>query len=497
MKQKIYIAALLAGMLALAGCGGGSSGISETAAKERAEKAVEDALAGITPCEGDGVMVDDDGKCVRDQDHMSDADKAEAMKDLGEAMYAALGGPGVGDSETGDALGNTTTSILGTTLAITGPEGAGALGTGANPGGVLEPVAGADVDPLGSWKGMDYALSTTGTNAHISHEARVYTNQGANTSVEFSKVPGDLHNLETSGANEGRVIIDIAGERALVMADAFLHSGQQTHPLETNRVYISVRGTYDGAPGEFQCTPTDPATCSSTNDGKGSPSLLAGGVWTFKPDPGATVSQPDANYLYFGWWVHKDSDGDPLAASAFMGRSSVADSGDSSDGLDLAPDLDSLTGSATYTGAAVGKFALNNAIDGTGDSGHFTADAEFKATFSGDTPVGVTGTIDNFRLNDGSEDPKWSVSLARGGLGSAGAIVAPTTANAGTIWSINDNKAAPSGSWSGTMYDEMPGDADDTPPGDGSNIPTTVTGTFYSEFNNAGRMVGAFGANKQ
>jgi len=41
------------------------------------------------------------------------------------------------------------------------------------------------------------------------------------------------------------------------------------------------------------------------------------------------------------------------------------------------------------------------------------------------------------------------------------------------------------------MYDEMPG----LPPdGDGSNIPTTVTGTFYSEFSSIGRMVGAFGA---
>lgn len=44
------------------------------------------------------------------------------------------------------------------------------------------------------------------------------------------------------------------------------------------------------------------------------------------------------------------------------------------------------------------------------------------------------------------------------------------------------------------MYDEMPGDP---PDGDGSNIPTTVTGTFYSELSTIGRMVGAFGASKQ
>ena len=43
------------------------------------------------------------------------------------------------------------------------------------------------------------------------------------------------------------------------------------------------------------------------------------------------------------------------------------------------------------------------------------------------------------------------------------------------------------------MYDALPGNP---PDGDGSNLPTTVTGTFYSEFSTIGRMVGAFGASK-
>ena len=44
------------------------------------------------------------------------------------------------------------------------------------------------------------------------------------------------------------------------------------------------------------------------------------------------------------------------------------------------------------------------------------------------------------------------------------------------------------------MYDELPGNA---PAGAGSNIPTTATGTFYSEFSTIDRMVGAFCASKQ
>ena len=146
------------------------------------------------------------------------------------------------------------------------------------------------------------------------------------------------------------------------------------------------------------------------------------------------------------------------------------------------------------------KYAINNVLDGTGHGGHFTADAMLEATFSAAvaSDVGITGTIDNFRLNDGSDDPGWSVSLHLGAFGSDGAItgstadLANTTAD-GTTWSFGDNAAPESGSWSGNMYDEaVTGDDDD-----GSTVPTTVTGTFYSEFSTIGRMVGAFGAEKQ
>ena len=106
----------------------------------------------------------------------------------------------------------------------------------------------------------------------------------------------------------------------------------------------------------------------------------------------------------------------------------------------------------------------------------------------------MTGTIDNFRLNDGSEDPGWSVELKRAGWDSGADTFGGTSNEAMTVWSIDGNKAPESGGWSGQMYDEMPGDA---PAGDGSTVPTTVTGTFNSEFSTIGRMAGAFGANKQ
>ena len=246
-------------------------------------------------------------------------------------------------------------------------------------------------------------------------------------------------------------------------------------------------------------------TCSSTNDGEGGPSAL-GGTWHFKPDTGAMVHQPDEHYLYYGWWVSKDKDGDPTAASAFTGRAGTEGAGDSLDPGWAAAFADAaLTGSATYAGHAAGKFAVDNPLDGTGSGGHFTADASLSAKFSGETGVGITGTINNFRLNDASEDAGWSVSLHLATFGDAGTFATPTADVAatdadetkGTTWSIGGNSAARSGTWSGTMYDELPGGTGDTPPGDGSNIPTTVTGKFYSEFSTIGRMVGAFGADKQ
>ena len=392
---------------------------------------------------------------------------AEAMAEVGKLLHAALG-PNQGGTSALTNIGAPTLSSAG--LAIDAAAGAGALDDATDPDSVtLE--AGDSAGSLDGWAGTDYAHSAGTGDAKVTNEARVYTNRGAPDTDDF----GDVHTL-----TDGSLTVD-AANIALVMASAFVHSGTQNHAVPDRSDAFYVRGTYDGAPGEYSC----PTGCSSTNDGKGSPSAL-GGTWTFTPDTGAMVSQPDTEYLYYGWWVSKDSDGEPTAASAFAGVVEP-NAGD----LDNGGDLTGITGSASYSGHAAGKFAMSNPLDGTGNGGHFTADANLEATFGTGTTAGVTGTIDNFRLNDGSEDPGWSVSLARGGLGAAGAISAPTADP--TVWSINGNKAPASGTWSGTMYDEMPGNA---PDGDGSNIPTTVTGTFYSEFSTIGRMVGAFGADK-
>ena len=431
------------------------------------------------------------------------------MAATGMALHAALAGP---NPATQNALNNidvTTTpeTDLSDGLSIDAVAGAGTLPDATNPDAeVLEAVEGSDTS-LGTWMGMDYAHSEGTGTSKVTNEARVYTNQGPAMQVAFGKATNPAHTVIAAGdPNAGRVLVEVANLN-LVMADAFLHSATLTHPLDAvdNTVSPSValfrtRGTYDGAPGWYRCTGA--TACTSSNDGKGSPSAL-GGVWHFEPDATAMVSRPDEHYLYYGWWVSKDDEGMPTAASAFMGRAGTDAAGD---GLDLALAGTALTGTATYEGNAVGKFAVSNPLDGTGNGGHFTADAELKATFGAVATVegsGITGTIDNFRLNDGSEDPGWSVSLHRADWGATGAFATPTADDAatvgvdetmGTTWSINDNPASRSGTWSGQMYDGKPGLTTDDPAGDGSTLPTTVTGTFYSEFSTIGRMVGAFGA---
>ena len=479
---------------------------SEVASAEAAVQAVKDAIAAAEELSKDDVEIIKartvlsviepqlaTAKTSRETAMAkAEVDRGKSNADLGKAMHAALSGAAAGSNalanNEGGSLnvdGDLSFGIADDAGNLTGPQG-----------DAVTIKAGASVGSLGSWNGTNYALSTGDGDAKVTNEARVYTNKGPGKSEPFADT--DYAIIAAGVPNAGSVLLVAGGtaetgiELADVMASVFEHSGTQGHAIPEGRSWFSVRGTFDGAPGEFRCT-TGP--CTSRNDGSGAPDDL-GGTWHFKPDTGAMVHQPDDTYLSYGWWVRKDSKGVPMAASAFA---HVVQPGDSPLAVvDLT--AATLTGSATYVGNAAGKFAIDNVLAGTGNGGHFTADAMLEAKFNGETTPGVTGTIDNFRLNDGTEDPGWSVALARGTLAATG-ITAPAddvdtegvNEGLGTTWSINGNKAAASGTWSGTMYDEKPGNA---PEGDGSNIPTTVTGTFYSEFSTIGRMVGAFGATK-
>ena len=413
---------------------------------------------------------------------MDDAQKAadKAMAAAGKALHGALGSNPVGNLDA-------------TTLSSSG------LVISTDDSGIDDDVtlkAGASAGALGSWNGTNYAHMDSGTK--VSNTAVVYTNQAAPTMKAFGEVYTTDYTAATRTLNvtEGTADANIGGSM-------FPATGTKTYsPAAPGGEDVSFPGTYDGAAGTYVCnTGGTPGACQATYTENGI-TLVTGGTWTFVHARNAMVSVADNDYLYFGWWLRKDKDGVPTSASAFFDEAGTPPT--------ALTGVTDIAGSATYSGKAAGKFAIYNPLGGS-EAGHFTANATLSAKFSG-TGAGISGTIDSFMANDKSVP--WSVALNNTGttgtdaaedvassnnIGATGTIAAITD-NAGTadvneslstVWSIDGNAASASGTWSGQMYDEAVGDADD-----GSNVPTSVLGTFQSMFGSTHTMVGAFGATK-
>ena len=184
------------------------------------------------------------------------------------------------------------------------------------------------------------------------------------------------------------------------------------------------------------------------------------------------MSTPDGTYASYGWWLHKAADDGDFTASAFADYKGTAPT----------VEISTLRGKATYMGGAVGKYALSSSTGGTNDAGDFTADAMLEATFA-EAHHTISGTISNFTGAD-SETRDWTVEMKEAAIADNG-VISRSGAN-DTVWTIGKTAGAASGEWSGNLHEE----GDD-------GVPAVATGTFHSEYSTAGRMVGAFGANKQ
>ena len=249
-------------------------------------------------------------------------------------------------------------------------------------------------------------------------------------------------------------------------------------PDNTNRLMFA--GTYHGVPGTYNCTPTSPAANCSAAVATGG-FALGGGAWTFKATnpESLLMDMPNQDYASYGWWLHKAADDGAFTASAFHAYKGT-DAG--------TVDITDLRGSATYMGGAAGKYALSSTTGGTNDAGHFTADAMLEAKFAtaGHT---ISGTIDSFTGADG-ESRDWSVKLNETDISVTGVIDGTDADNdnaqVGTVWTIGETAGAASGEWSGALREQ----GDD-------GVPAIATGTFYSTYGLGGKMIGAFGANKQ
>ena len=333
-----------------------------------------------------------------------------------------------------------------------------------------EAVAGS-ASSAGGWTGGTY----TATGASTADEIVFYTDIEAPGTQPFGGEMGKYGSANGLDA-DGNLPIGAGTDATLIASSAFpTGPAIRTHMAGADGA-VAVDGSFDGAQGTYACTPAADNGCTSSIKDGGGIALAGGGGWKFVPASGATVSKPDTEYRYFGWWL-RDLGGS-YAVGAFHGGVGGA-------AQDFA-DFPQLQGTATYSGPAAGKFVIDPQIGGA-SAGDFTASATLEVDFGDDSDPGrVAGTVDGFVAN--GEQVPWSVELQSAGIAADGAIEARGNDAARTVWSIGgqDGTAAGSPTWSGRFHDV-----------DEDKVPKVATGAFAASYGDIGRMIGAFGTNRQ
>ena len=451
ISRLLMPAVTLAGVLALAGCGGGSGTPTTTGDNSSGNGDNKES----PECKADGVILNDAGDdCIPDPDYVdpeaASKERTADAKVLMTALERTTGGS--------DPLGT-----AGITERTTSGSAAPAI-TGLK-------KTSATVAALAGWKGAHYEGSATDSDGDkFTGEVRAYSNQGSVETEPFADryTPNSDTSIKYytfAGTDPGQ-LPNTAASYEKVSINGVTPNGVRSVDAGTSR-----QGTYDGASGTYACAQA--TDCTVNGDGEKVTALGAG--WRFTPASGVTVPKSAAEHLRFGWWVRKNSDGEPVDAGTFAGASDAD--------LAVVDDATTPIGTATYKGGAAGKFAVSDSGRPANDnSGHFTANATLEANFNDEE---LSGTIDNFTLNDTVKVP-WKVSLEERTIG-------PTALSGDndTKWSLNgENFSAattPSG-WTASFYE---GEDDD------NGIPNTVIGEFTSQIGSTHHMEGAFGANEQ
>ena len=426
-------------------------------------------------------QVDDAAEDARKEKEEADRKAAEANAATAAKLYAGINAP-AGDASSPAAndfaaaySGDNIIVSIGTTQA----DGTAIAGTPVT----LSEDEDTMVAANHGWAGKRYADPAGGP----SYEAFVYSNVEA---PKQGRKFGSAAAVTDTGAYEYQLTDGALPSTSFVAANVAFTGVTRTAGTETFHLpdpnpsgadIILIPGSYHGVSGTYNCTPGTPANgCSAAVAAMGF-TVSSGDTWTFTPSnaEARVMDAEDTAYASYGWWLHKSADGMTFTASAFVDeKGTVAD----------ASGLDALNGTATYMGGAAGKYALASSTGGTNDAGHFTAMATLKANFTNNTEAtAISGTIDNFMGADG-KSRLWSVKLNAsdigddGGIGNAGDGTDPVM----TVWTIDGNAAAADGEWTGSLRNNGT-----------DGVPQVATGTFYSTYGTAGKMVGAFGANKQ
>ena len=181
-----------------------------------------------------------------------------------------------------------------------------------------------------------------------------------------------------------------------------------------------------------------------------------------------TTHRPDTSYTVMGYWIDEDGEIygiDTFATAKYTPRTT---------------EIRRLTGSATYSGDAVGVYVLNTG-EQNAQNGEFAATVSLTATFGFSE---VSGEISDFRSltrqddNDSLDD--WTLTLDESVFNDKGSFIGTTSAE-GT-----DNQ----GKWQGQFYGTDNLDTTVTT----DDLPLAAVGDFSGDFGNSNRVVGVFSA---
>ena len=344
------------------------------------------------------------------------------------------------------------------------------------------PAKGSAPSVPGSWSSASYS----GPRGNVGTDTvYLYTNIQGPGSKAFWKVHGESVTDLTGAASSfaGTPTVSVSG---------FTTTAKKLFPDVEGRSIIEVNasrgGSYDGYSGTFKC-----ATDCNIEAADGG-ALTFAGNWTFAASLTAKRSskqaEQDTEFLYFGIWAYE-----PTVAAA-LPEFKWAAGGDATDIGTFA----GLTGTATFTGGAIGKYALAKVGGRAARIGTFTATATFTADFdkAPDDTAGnrLSGRIADFKEGGNSLGSDWHVFL--GGSASTAASLAATGAS-GTPeahGAIDGDTAV--GTWAATLHGSDNADMSSADDYTAAKYPMAdvagVAGWFEAAAGTNAAIAGAFGA---
>ena len=263
----------------------------------------------------------------------------------------------------------------------------------------------------------------------------------------------------------------------------------ETYPL---RYSVDVMGeTLGDAAGIFRCESSSRSTACTVQN-RGGDQLFFTGPWRFTPGTIAMPNEdqivmvPDGHYMWFGWWARQQ-----IATKEWSYAVGHGPAGS------RVSSVSAVSGTATYAGSAIGRFAIDDPLDDTDQVGRFKAEATLNADFDENT---LSGTVSTFVLTE--DDPadqndlpdqgatsaeRWTVHLRKSSIsgGSASGTSAWSIGNPVTTDNVDEG-----GEWSGNFYSDLPANQR------AGVVPYGFAGTFTAEHTGAANMIGAFGAHK-